>query len=92
MGKYFKNEKFLAIFPVSSYKEVKRHEKGNFGGKMEKKLFNIFDFQKYEENERISKMIEETEQRFGTDIKVEDLEQVTAAGTYIWPEFDETGY
>ena len=52
---------------------------------MEKKLLNLFDFQKYEENERISKMIEETEQRFGTEINMEDLEQVTAAGTYNWP-------
>ena len=59
---------------------------------MEKKLFNLFDFQKYEENERISKMIEETEQRFGTEINMDDLDQVTAAGTCIWPEFDETGY
>ncbi|MDO4939915.1 MAG: hypothetical protein Q4E54_08170 [Lachnospiraceae bacterium] len=48
---------------------------------MEKLLSRLFDYQRFEGNDRLAEMIEETEAKFGTDLTVEDLEQVSAAGS-----------
>lgn len=49
---------------------------------MEKKLWQLFDFQKFSENLRLAKMIEETEKCYGKTLSDDDLGQVNAAGEF----------
>ena len=50
------------------------------GRKMENKLIKLFEYQKFEQNERLAKLIAETEARQATEISDDDLEMVAAAG------------
>lgn len=50
---------------------------------MEKKLRQLFDFQKFSENPRLAEMIEETEKCYGETLSDDDLEQVNAAGEFV---------
>lgn len=50
---------------------------------MEKKLRQLFDFQKFSENLRLAEMIEETEKCYGKTLSDDDLEQVNAAGEFV---------
>ena len=43
-------------------------------------LSRLFDYQKFEGNEKIAKLIKETEGRYGTRLSLEDLDRVSAAG------------
>ena len=47
---------------------------------MEKKLRELFDYQRFEPNERLSGLIRETENRYGTELSDEELSLVAAAG------------
>ncbi|MBQ0097881.1 MAG: hypothetical protein KBS62_02955 [Oscillospiraceae bacterium] len=47
---------------------------------MEEKLKRLFDFQKFEKNEKLSALIEETQKRYAEELSEEDLEQICAAG------------
>ena len=47
---------------------------------MEKKLKNLFDYQRFEKNERLEKIIKETESRYGGELSDDDLSLVNAAG------------
>ena len=47
---------------------------------MEKKLAKLFDYQKFEQNEKLSTLIKETEERCARELNDEDLEMVNAAG------------
>ena len=56
---------------------------------MEKKLYNLFDFQKFSGNERLAKIIFDTEGRYGNALSEDDLEAVNAAGELIPPQIRE---
>ena len=43
-------------------------------------LSRLFDYQKFEGNEKLAKLIEETESKYGTKLSLEDLDRVSAAG------------
>lgn len=47
---------------------------------MENKLKKLFEYQKFEQNERLAKLIAETEARQAAEISDDDLEMVAAAG------------
>ena len=47
---------------------------------MENKLKKLFEYQKFEQNERLAKLIAETEARQAAEISDDDLEMVVAAG------------
>lgn len=47
---------------------------------MENKLKKLFEYQKFEQNERLAKLIAETEARQAAEISDDDLELVAAAG------------
>lgn len=47
---------------------------------MEKKINKLFDYQKFEKNAHLAKLIEETESRYANEISDDDLELVSAAG------------
>ena len=47
---------------------------------MENKLIRLFEYQKFEQNERLAKLIAETEARQAAEISDDDLEMVAAAG------------
>ena len=47
---------------------------------MEKKLKKLFDYQRFEKNERLEKIIKETESRYGGELSDDDLSLVNAAG------------
>lgn len=47
---------------------------------MEKKLKKLFDYQRFEKNERLEKIIKETESRYGEELSDDDLSLVNAAG------------
>lgn len=48
---------------------------------MEKELKSLFEFQKFENNPRLAKLIAETEARYGDALSDDDLLLVNAAGT-----------
>ena len=50
---------------------------------MEAELRRLFDFQKFSENLRLAKMMNETEKRYGEALSDEELEQVNAAGEFV---------
>ena len=47
---------------------------------MEEKLKQLFDFQRFERNPRLERMMAETRERWGTELSDDDLELVNAAG------------
>ncbi len=47
---------------------------------MEEKLKRLFDFQKFEKNEKLSALIDETQKRYAEELSEEELSQVSAAG------------
>ena len=47
---------------------------------MEKKLKKLFDYHRFEKNERLEKIIEETESRYKGELSDADLSLVNAAG------------
>ena len=47
---------------------------------MEKKLKKLFDFQRFAKNEKLEKLIRETESRYAAELSDEDLSGVNAAG------------
>lgn len=47
---------------------------------MEDKLKKLFDYQRFERNERLEKLISETESRYAKDLSDEELTYVNAAG------------
>ena len=52
---------------------------------MENKLKRLFEYQKFEQNERLAKLIAETEARQAAEISDDDLELVAAAGDILAP-------
>ena len=47
---------------------------------MNKKLKMLFDYQRFEQNEKLEKLIQETESRYAKELSEEDLSLVSAAG------------
>ena len=47
---------------------------------MEKKLKKLFDFQRFEQNKALEKLIPETENRYAAELSDDDLALVSAAG------------
>ncbi len=47
---------------------------------MEKMLYGLFDFQKFTGNERLAKLIANTEGRYGKALSDDELEGLSAAG------------
>ena len=47
---------------------------------MEKKLKKLFDYQRFEQNAKLEKLIQETESRYAKELSEEDLSLVFAAG------------
>ena len=61
---------------------------------MEKKLKKLFDYQRFEKNERLEKIIKETESRYGGELSDDELSFVNAAGEPTAPtrkKMSETG-
>ncbi|MBQ0037200.1 MAG: hypothetical protein KBS74_00850 [Clostridiales bacterium] len=52
---------------------------------MENKLKKLFDYQRFEKNEKLEKLIQETEIRYAVELSDDDLSLVNAAGE---PEID----
>lgn len=52
---------------------------------MEKRLAALFEYQKYEKDPRLQRLIEETEARFGRELNDDDLKNISAAGEIIPP-------
>ena len=46
---------------------------------MEKKLKKLFDYQRFEQNAKLEKLIQETESRYAKELSEEDLSLVFAA-------------
>ena len=47
---------------------------------MENKLKKLFDYQQFEKNEKLEKLIRETESRYAAELSDDDLSLVNAAG------------
>ena len=47
---------------------------------MENKLKKLFDYQRFEKNEKLEKLIQETENGYAAELSDEDLSFVNAAG------------
>ena len=59
---------------------------------MENKLKKMFEYQRFENNSRLAKLISETESRYGAEISDDDLFMVNAAGDIdITDKKDENG-
>ena len=52
---------------------------------MERKLFQAFDRQRFQQNERLSDIIGEVESRYAQALSDDDLEMVSAAGEATVP-------
>ena len=50
---------------------------------MEKKLKRLFDYQRFEQNEKLEKLILKTESRYSKELTDDDLSLVNAAGEII---------
>ena len=50
---------------------------------MEKKLKSLFEYQRFEKNEKLEKLISQTESRFERELSEDDLFLVNAAGDYV---------
>lgn len=53
---------------------------------MEKKIKKLFDYQRFEKNEKLEKLIRDTENRYATELSDDDLSFVSAAGENTPPE------
>lgn len=54
---------------------------------MEKKLKQLFDFQRFSENERLAGLIRETESRYeSVELSDDSLSRVAAAGEVVLPK------
>lgn len=51
----------------------------------EKKLKALFDYQRFEKNERLAKLIGKTESRYGQQLSDDELGMVNAAGEFTMP-------
>lgn len=49
-------------------------------------LEKLFDFQKFENNSRLAKLISETESRYAKALSDDELDMVNAAGDFQSPE------
>lgn len=49
---------------------------------MEKKLKQLFDFQRFEKNQKLDKMIQETENYYSKELSDKELSFVAAAGDW----------
>lgn len=49
-------------------------------------LEKLFDFQKFENNSRLAKLISETESRYAKALSDDELDMVNAAGDFPSPE------
>ena len=47
---------------------------------MDKKLKMLFDYQRFEKNQRLEELIRETESRYAKELSEEELSLVSAAG------------
>ncbi|MBO4902788.1 MAG: hypothetical protein J5518_08340 [Lachnospiraceae bacterium] len=47
---------------------------------MENKLRELFEFQKFEQNQKLNKVIQDTESRYPQELTEDELEMVAAAG------------
>ena len=47
---------------------------------MDRKLKMLFDYQRFEKNQRLEELIRETESRYAKELSEEDLSLVSAAG------------
>ena len=57
---------------------------------MESKLKSLFDYQRFEKNPRLAKLIAETESRVAArELSDDDLEFVNAAGEFPSPKLDD---
>ena len=52
---------------------------------MEKKLKRLLDYQRFEKNEKLEKLIRETESRYAKELSDDDLSLVSAAGEETSP-------
>lgn len=52
---------------------------------MEKMLHGLFDFQKFSGNQRLAKLIADTERRYGKALSDDELEGLSAAGEPFAP-------
>lgn len=59
---------------------------------MENSLKNIFDYQKFEKNSRLEKLISDTESRYARELTDDDLVMVNAAGEETGKNEDETAW
>lgn len=59
---------------------------------MENKLKNMFDYQKFEKNSRLEKLISDTESRYARELTDDDLVMVNAAGEETGKNEDETAW
>ena len=62
---------------------MKRNKKQKFRRKercMDRKLKMLFDYQRFEKNQRLEELIRETESRYAKDLSDEELGYVNAAG------------
>ena len=55
---------------------------------MERKLFQAFDRQRFQQNARLASIIGDVESRYARALSDDDLEMVSAAGTAV-PVMDE---
>lgn len=56
---------------------------------MDNKLKSMFEYQRFSQNSRLSKIIADTESKYGTAISDEDLDFVAAAGDFDIDENDK---
>ena len=49
---------------------------------MDKKLKSMFEFQRFQNNPRLAKLIQQTEQRYAGELSDEDMDFVSAAGEF----------
>ncbi len=59
---------------------------------MEEKLRQLFDFQRFEPNNHLTKLIQETENCYGKELTEEELSMVCAAGEEGFPPFDSEAH
>ena len=52
---------------------------------MDKKLKSMFEYQKFERNAHLEKLINETEARYSAELSDEDVSMVNAAGEGLLP-------
>lgn len=59
---------------------------------MEDKIRLLFDYQKFEQNQRLAALIAKTEEAYGDCIAENDLESINAAGGFYVPAQKEDTY